>query len=335
MTRRQPRRALLTATLGYFAALASCIMLAACSIGHASELPVRANSFARAFELALTSTPEFEAERPKPKLETTVSRAYDPYEGWHTWCEDRPTPCPKSGKCTPDAAGRARKCVRPWWSKIEKVCAIPYSERPKREAIREDVQRIVTAQCTGRCNAEELGKLIRLVAMRETTMRPWKRHLLDGDVREGEKNWLKKYKTMAPRNRHYADMLRWGGNGLLGQQAVTFAVQWDPQAPPEILCRPTVAVATYLNCTRVTHRKQSSLGITPTWETLHASCSGGKVRPKGPSEDFRKRARRIGLDPEQPVRMEWLGVSLGKTPLERNLTLQLIEAAVAFRSEQS
>ncbi len=38
---------------------------------------------------------------------------------------------------------------------------------------------------------------------------------------------------------------------------------------------------------------------------------------------------RLGLDPHQAVRMDWLGVSPGKTPLERNLTLGLIEATVA------
>jgi hypothetical protein len=279
----------------------------------------------------LTSTlpvqaPDLASARPVHKA--SISKSKDPYVGWDSWCEHRPEPCPKNGRCTPDHNGEARKCVRPWWSKTEKVCAISYSSPRRRKVQAKQVQKIVEAQCAGRCNSRELGKLIALVGMRESTMRPWKRHLLDGDVREGEKNWKKSYAKLAPYNRHYKQMERWGGNGLLGQQAVTFAPHWDISAPPEVLCRPTIAIATYLHCARVTHRKQTSMGIPPTWETLHASCSGGKVRPKGPSLDFRKRAARLGLDPDQRVPMAWLGVSPGKSVEVRNATAAAIETMV-------
>jgi hypothetical protein len=266
-------------------------------------------------------------------LETAIDRRpYDPYAAWNRWCEGPATPCQKDADCKPDRTGRAQRCYLPYWAKTKdaKVCAIPRMRKGEREAMKAHLQRIVVAISGRRGRPEQLGAWIGLVAMRETSLRPWKQHRMSGDVKLAQTTWAKRYRELAPVNPYYADSDRFQGWGLLGQQW-TFALAWDRAAPPEILCRPVVAIETYLHCARRTHIKQTSMGITPTWETLHGSCSGGNVRPKGPSQDFRKRARRVGLDPEQPVRMEWLGVSPGKNQLERNLTLGLIEATVAHR----
>lgn len=312
----------------------TCFLMVAFVACKPADLPPQATQGSPVIEApVLSATADVAVSKPPRKL--VQRKAYNPYAGWDSWCEQRPEPCPKSGVCTPDKNGQPRKCVRPWWSKKEKVCAIDYSGPRKRKGNAKQVQQIVEAQCSGSCNAEELGKLIALVAMRESTMRPWKRHLLGGDVRAGIKNWKKQYAKLSSTNRHYSQMERWGGNGLLGQQAVTFAPLWDETAPPEILCRAPIAIATYLHCARVTHRKQMSMGITPTWETLHASCSGGKVRPKGPSPDFRRRAAKLDLDPDQHVPYRWLGVSPGKSIEVRNATVAAIETMVKLGESES
>lgn len=262
-----------------------------------------------------------------PRARAEASR-FDPYADWQSWCESPADPCNDHDDCKPDRTGRARKCVRPYWSEKDKVCAIPFPRRSERERTREELELIVDAQCGRGCDKGELVRFVALVAGRESSYRPWKHHRLNPDVVASRTSWARardRYKG----NVHYPWRARWQGWGMLGQQSATFTGLWDRDAPPEVLCRPTVAVATYLGCSRRAFVKQRSLGITTTWETLHTACSLGQVVPKGPDPRFRGRAARAGWDGTEVVHdVRQLGLPLGPSPAARNLHLMAIEASL-------
>lgn len=276
---------------------------------------------------------------PAPRLRIELDRPApapqppDAYATWRSWCEGPADPCTKDSDCDADRTGRKRRCVRPYWSKTEKVCSIPHARRGELELRKAEARMVVDAQCGRRCDEERLWAFVALVAGRESTWRTWKHHRLNPDVRASATSWARA-KAKVAGNKHYAEQHRWQGWGLLGQQSGTFSWRWDPAAPPEILCRAPVAISTYLSCARSSFTKQRSLGITPTWESIHWACSGGQVRPPGPSEDFRRRAVSVGLDPTEPIqRVEWLGADMGSDPASRNAKLATLEAKlVAARS---
>lgn len=194
--------------------------------------------------------------------------------------------------------------------------------------------------------AETLTRFLWTVYARETTGRPWKRHRLNGDLRANRSTWKHKarryghhvhYEKYYVRengklvqrdraagidfsrtgNRHYRQRWRWQyGLGPYGQNAALWVASWDPMAPPEILCGEVESTESYLRGARRVWRKLRG-GIscggekyqpTITWEILHRGVAGGKLCPaRTPSEGFRRRSRRWGLDPDQVVTLAMLG----------------------------
>ena len=118
-------------------------------------------------------------------------------------------------------------------------------------------------------------------------------------------------------SKYFGNRTRWTyGLGPYGQNAALWTATWDPQAPPEILCGEVESTETYLRGARRSWKKLrggircGSKRYQPevTWEILHRAIAGGKLCPaKKPSEGFRRRARRYGLDPDQKVTLTMLG----------------------------
>ena len=208
-----------------------------------------------------------------------------------------------------------------------------------------------------RRKGNRLTKFLWTVYHRETTGRPWKRHRLNGDIRLARDAWmssgdryghtevkevvqwrdrkgkLRKGKhTIALKftnegNPYYRQRWRWNyGLGPYGQNAAFWVAAWDPMAPPEILCGEVESTESYLRGARRSWRKLRG-GIKcgdklyrpqVTWEILHRAIAGGKLCPaRSPSEGFRRRARKKGLDPDQVVTLAMLG-----RPIDRETQTQ-------------
>jgi hypothetical protein len=195
-------------------------------------------------------------------------------------------------------------------------------------------------QWSAESKADALSNFLWLVYARETTGRPWKRHRLNGDVKVAKTDWSRQAERygwsatptkdgtvqMAPctdceasPSPYYPYQTRWMfGLGPYGQIAPLWAATWDPQAPPEILCGEVEATETYLRGARRVWRKLRG-GIQcdgelyqpdVTWEVIHRGVAGGKLCPGKSSEDFRRRAQRLGLDPDQTVTLDMLGTPI-------------------------
>jgi len=285
-----------------------------------------------------------------------VQHTRDGYEDAKRWCEQ-----PVLRACATEAdcaavvlpGGGRTHCAKPYWAKDDqtKVCAAKWPSRREREWREARLHEIVGEICSGaRCRPSQLGAFLALVATRESTLRPWKAHRLNGDVRANRVAWMLKAKRYGHEhvvekkkgrevivgvklrkggNRYYADEMRWQGYGLFGQNSPLFVYLWDPEAPPEVLCREVEAVATYTERARVAATKQRNLGITPTWATVHAALAAGEVRPSpGAIERFRKQARRTELDPDAVVTPGSFGRSLGSTVPARRLAAELLRVRV-------
>lgn len=337
-----------------------------------------------------------EASSPGGVLDSTTDE--DPYEGWEGWCE----PYDYEANCKTDAdcegiehpAKRPLRCVQPWWAKGADVhvCAPGYSGK-KEQAWRLNRLRGITGEyfdegdfceegvgvgkqhwrCQERWrNAESLAKFLRLVALRETSYRPWKRHRLNPDQSANDRAYVRQAKRYGVEvqlrcadgkkrcksnmkivdsitpispdyNAHYEQQWRWHyGLGWYGQVSALHVATWDPQAPPEVLCREVVATESYLRSMRSNWQKLNS-GVhcergtpnefvrqidNPTWLDLHHATAGGSTCPKsgwGKAEtSFRKRAERVGLDPDQPVSLDMLGDPIDRAT--QNEVAQDIEA---------
>ncbi len=291
-------------------------------------------------------------ESPKAEAPAQVS----PYAGWDKWCEPaylRPCKTKKDCETLPHPANKAMKCVRPYWARDpqDRVCSPGYSNRAERDHQRARIRELVRLQYSGevgcegwRCSqskvrGDRIAALLTLVAHRETTLRPWKRHRLNGDIRWAAKAWERTAKIYGHErvdgrlrlrrtgNPHYRHDWRWRfGLGLYGMNASLFTRTWDAAAPPEILCRDIEATAAYLRSTRKAWRKLSGgincdgkpgrewhgFGGSPTWYDVHRYASGGKLCPGKKRGAFERRARKAGLDPYGKVSLADLG-----TPIPR------------------
>ena len=210
-----------------------------------------------------------------------------------------------------------------------------------------------------RRKGDRLTKFLWTVYHRETTGRPWKRHRLNGDIRASRNAWERRSKRYghAPRtekryvredgklvkrdmlvgvkfqpggNPHYRQRWRWNyGLGPYGQNAALWVAGWDPMAPPEILCGEVESTESYLRGARRSWRKLRG-GIKcdgelyrpqVTWEILHRAIAGGKLCPaRSPSEGFRRRARKKGLDPDQVVTLAMLGRPVDRETQNKDAT---------------
>jgi hypothetical protein len=305
-------------------------------------------------------SPPVRTVRPKaPRLE--------PYAGYDRWCEAvEPAPCRSAKDCRPAPDGKPQACVEPWWAakrnrklpkaERERVCASAWPRRAEQRWRRARLEAVVEHVCRGAgCNARTLGAFMGAVAQRESTWRPWKTHRLNGDLRANRSTYALKAKRYghghvlerrkgAARdiiagvslqrggNPHYRDSQRWQGYGLFGQNSALFVYLWDPKAPPEILCREVEATDTYLERARIAARKQHSLGVRPTWATVHAAIATGDVVPKPSAvERFRPQARRAGIDPDEPVSARDFGEPLGADVPSRRLAAEILRTRIDGR----
>lgn len=284
-------------------------------------------------------------DAPAPVQRPTTPRApADPYAGWSEWCAPVVLPLCKTAADCPgtEPSGKPWKCV-----KVDEGthrCMGSWPTRSERERERARLRTFVDLRCGKGCNATKLHSLLSLVALRESTLRPWKRHRLNGDVRANREGWLRyadrygheqrvakvrgKDRLAGVRftkdgNPHYRERERWEtGLGLYGMNAAGWTGEWSVDAPPEVLCRDVEASEAYLRRARRALRKLNA-GIDcdhdgtrewhgaagrPTWYDVHRAASGGKLCPSASSRaQFEPRARAAGLDPYEPITSAMLG----------------------------
>lgn len=277
-------------------------------------------------------------ERRRPSARP-FSRKPDPYAGWDRLCEPVVAPpCSVDSDCSRSPDGRPQRCVVPWWAdkpvpvaEREHVCAAPSPGAAERRWRKSRLDAVVEHVCRGGCSKRELGAFLALVAQRESTWRPWKIHRLNEDLRANRRAWAR----IAPKysgNPHHRDPSRWQGMGLFGSNAALFAFLWDPAAPPEVLCREIESIDTYLARARIAARKQASLGLAPTWATVHGALATGDIRPtEGSLERFRGPARRAGIDPDARVSAGDFGQPLGQDVASRRLAAEILRGRIDLR----
>lgn len=293
----------------------------------------------------------------------------DPYEGYSSWCAPLVRQdCETHADCPADPfhGNAPQRCVHPWWAKDDpdyRVCAIGYTGPRERRYRRKQIELVAKDRCNGKkeCNGD-VAKILLLEAWKESTFRPYVRHRLNPDLEANDKAWTiyasryghetryetRKWRnrqrkliegqvavgvTMKPDgNRHYAKQWRWAtGLGLYGMVASGFAFEWDPQAPPEALCRIEIATEVWLRRARQVWPKIAH-GLDcdhdgekdfwgsatdpegrpldePSWYDLHNAVNVGRLCPLGASRRalFEARAAKLDLDPYGPVRLTDLG----------------------------
>lgn len=266
-----------------------------------------------AFLMQGPSTSASEAAVKAPSVPEEEQVALPDYEGWEGWCEphEYEAMCQTHTDCEgiEHPAKRPLRCVHPWWAKGSdvKVCAPGYAGKTERDWRLNRLRSLVgeyfeeDAHCADgvgvgkqhwRCQrrwrkAETLTKFLRLVSLRETSYRPWKRHRLSPDQAANDRAYVRQAKrygvevktvcangqkrckksekiislvtpTKSDFNPHYNDLWRWHyGLGLYGQVSALHVAAWDPMAPPEVLCREVVATESYLRAMRSNWAKLS------------------------------------------------------------------------------
>ena len=248
-----------------------------------------------------------------------------------SWCEPLDQPfCSDERGCSDGA-----RCVRPWWAEVStttKVCARQLPDRAERRWRAARLRVMVDRVCSRAhgCEPNALHAYLRVVALRESTWRPWKRHRLDPDLDAAQSAWTK-HRDKFTGNPAAANPDRWGsGVGLYGQIPALWLPRWDSMAPPETLCGEVEATEVHLRAARDQVRKiaagvdcdgdgerdyfGSSLEHGPSWYDVSRVNSGSLCPGSTAHRDaFEGRARKAGLDPWGPVSV----VSLGRAiPVE-------------------
>lgn len=194
-----------------------------------------------------------------------------------------------------------------------KVCIKPMPSRREKLEVKKKV--LDVAKSLGASmNAQ---RLLGLVALRESSWRPYKAHNLSPDIVSTRTAW-DRLRTVYTDNEFYGDRSRWRTLGLYGMNSPLWVKTWDAASPPEVLCDYRVATWLYLNkiskseatfrsgvnCDDNPDREFHGLRPEgPTWEDIHRASSSGKYCPsftehgKKRSEGFRRRAKKVGLNP--------------------------------------
>jgi hypothetical protein len=138
---------------------------------------------------------------------------------------------------------------------------------------------------------------------------------------------------------------RWQvGYGWYGTNAANFVMEWDVEAPPEVLSRRVPATLAVLRRARTAWRKLEGgvdcrdaegvpytaermragqtrdytreTRISPTWWTVHRAVWGGEICPSPTGKKtyyeraFAARARKIGLDADEQIPLQMLGAPI-------------------------
>lgn len=88
------------------------------------------------------------------------------------------------------------------------------------------------------------------------------------------------------------------GYGLYGMNAVYYTEDWDPLAPPWILCADEGVIATILQVWAMRHGQQECVraGYADNWDTVNRRVSRGKCDTHEPGPKYVKLAAQVGLD---------------------------------------
>ena len=258
-----------------------------------------------------------------------------PLAEWETWCETpitNNTPaCESDAECGQDRTGRKSYCVRPQASKAErgewKICMPRMLRRSQQRKQRKNLRKIVDDICPVGCSSDKLEKFLAIPAIRESTWNHTTDHHLKRDLEANYKSYERARKRGRYRdNPHFQeDYLRWSrGYGWYGANASNFTYAWDPNAPPEILCRRPESTEAFLRKLRSVWVRMPQVEcadgepMQPTWANLHRIVwqLGRFCVDEDTSNFYRrrfaKRAEREGLDPDEVVTLEMLG-----RPVER------------------
>jgi hypothetical protein len=301
---------LLRLALGILVGLLVIQILVGCEAPEASRLGLSAPAFPEVDLSLHRRTPE--PEQP-PAFQARDPRA--------SWCEPLDQPfCETTSDCTDGA-----RCVTPWWAAEAtdvRVCARPMPTRSERRWRSSRLRVYVDHVCNRAdgCEPDDIHALFRVLALRESTWRPWKRHRLSVDLDAARAAWELHRDTYAS-NPAVADPDRWTSVGLLGQNPAIWLRHWDTDAPPEVLCGevegPEVfrrvaieavrKIADGVQCDGETFTGTAK-GGGPSWYDVSRVNSGRLCPGSGEHRDaFAARARRVGLDPWAPVSVADLG----------------------------
>lgn len=233
------------------------------------------------------------------------------------WCEPLdPPPCPADRRC-PDGT----ECVTPWWASGDvEVCSMPTPDKDGRRVQVERLGVFVDHVCqpADGCRPGQLLAYLRLLAVRESSLRPWKRHRLDPDLAANELAWSR-HRAKFAENPAAVDPDRWmTGLGLYAQIPALWLPRWDVDAPPEVLCGVVESTEVHLRAARDQVRKigggvdcdgdgepdywgsacEESEPCRPSWYDASRTNSGSLC----PGDEdhrrrFAERAADVGLDP--------------------------------------
>lgn len=300
--------------LGCLGVIASCQLLAGCG-----ESPTPTLGLAVP-QIPNVDLARYVVEEPQPEAEQAPR--HDPRVGW---CEPLDQPfCRDASDCAD-----GMRCVTPWWAEANteaKVCAMPWPTRDERRWRANRLRVVVDHLCkrSDGCEPNDLHGYLRVIALRESTWRPWKRGRLNPDLVAAGSAWVKHRDEYAG-NPAAADPERWStGLGLYSAIPALWLRRWDVMAPPEVLCGEVEATEAHLRAARDQVRKiaggidcdgdghreftGTSREQSPSWYDVSRTNSG-KLCPGSEEhqEVFAARAERVGLDPWAPVTVADLG----------------------------
>jgi len=201
----------------------------------------------------------------------------------------------------PDPCSHALDAPRPRLSRAEQI----------------RTARLIRAVVDETGGSDVFADVLVLVAKRESSLQPGLVHRLPADTRGSAAAW-RHTRGLYEGNPFAADAERWQTYGLFGMNSNYFTQVWGRMADPRVLCDAVVDVLVYQRAAqRIAAKLRRTGACAPTWANVHAGVSGGKLcPPEARLADFRRRAARAGVDPEQIVTPADLGRSPGRDEQE-------------------
>ena len=211
----------------------------------------------------------------------------------------------------PSACAHALDAPRPAFSRAEQV----------------QTARLIRAVVDATGGSDEFADMLVLVAKRESSLQPGLVHRLPADTR-GSAAAYRHTRQLYEGNPFAGDAERWQTYGLFGMNSNYFTQVWDSAADPQVLCDVVVDVLVYQRAAaRILAKLVKTGACAPTWESIHAAVSGGKLcPPPARHADFRRRAVKAGLDPSRLVTPADLG--RGPSRAEQAVALVRLRALV-------
>ena len=251
------------------------------------------------------------------------------------WCEPLELPlCQARGAACPDMPdGTSRRCQRQWLrpNSDELVCTPSVPGMAIKNWRRARLRTIVDSVCkrSQGCAPGQLDSYLGVLAMRETSLRPWKMHRLGEDADAAKSAWARRHEIFADSPAHDQPWRWQAGVGYYGQNPALWLDLWDASAEPETLCGEIEATIVHLRAARRRHSllvrgvecdgeifHGTGEGGAPSWYDISLVNSGSGACPATDGEalakrkSFERRCERVGLDPYAPVSRVMLGLSV-------------------------